>query len=143
MGRRGHPGNAGDVDRRPLRGLMEKRSGEDAKSVNNDNKMVVEKGRQHGKQLCYRESCNQSRNGKLRGKGGRWGNAAPTHCRAGHIHGTPRTVRGKGEENAQGRHDLGQYLTLVVGYLRFQALANLTRPIMVQFSHTYIMGTTG
>ena len=52
-------------------------------------------------------------------------------------------VRGKGEENAQGRHDLGQYLMLVVGYLRFQALANLTRPIMVQFSHTYIMGTTG
>ena len=52
-------------------------------------------------------------------------------------------VRGKGEENAQGRHDLGQYLMLVVGYLRFQALANLTRPITVQFSNTYIMGTTG
>ena len=52
-------------------------------------------------------------------------------------------VRGKGEEKAQGQHDLGQYLTLVVGYLRFQALANLMRPITVQFSHTYIMGTTG
>ena len=123
---------------------MEKRSGEDAKSVNNDNdETVVEKGRQHGKQLHYRESCNQSCNGKSHGKGGRWGNAAPAHCQAGHVHGTPRMVRGKGEENAQGQHDLGQYLTLVVGYLRFQALANLMRPITVQFSHTYIMGTTG
>ena len=59
---------------------MEKRSREDAKSVDVDNKTVVEKGRQHGKQLHYRESCNQSHNGKLCGKGGRQGNAAPTHC---------------------------------------------------------------
>ena len=47
---------------------MEERSREDVESVDDKGGTVMEKGRQHGKQLCYRESCNQSRNGK---KGGR------------------------------------------------------------------------
>jgi len=46
---------------------MEERSREDVESVNNKGRTVMEKGRQHGKQLHYRESCNQSHNGK---KGG-------------------------------------------------------------------------
>ena len=59
---------------------MEKRSREDTKSIDDDDEMVVEKGRQRGKQLRYRESCNQSCNGNSRGKGRRQGNAAPAHC---------------------------------------------------------------
>ena len=59
---------------------MEKRSREDTKSIDDDDEMVVEKGRQRGKQLRYRESCNQSCNGNLRRKGRRQGNAAPAHC---------------------------------------------------------------
>jgi len=47
---------------------MEERSREDVESVDDEGGTVMEKGRQHGKQLRYRESCNQSRNGK---KGGR------------------------------------------------------------------------
>jgi len=46
---------------------MEERSREDVESVNDKGRTVMEKGRQHGKQLHYRESCNQSHNGK---KGG-------------------------------------------------------------------------
>ena len=48
---------------------MEERSREDVESVDDEGGTVMEKRRQRGKQLRYRESCNQSRNGK---KGGRW-----------------------------------------------------------------------
>jgi len=47
---------------------MEERSREDVESVDDEGGTVMEKGRQRGKQLRYRESCNQSRNGKKGGQ---------------------------------------------------------------------------
>ena len=62
---------------------------------------MVEKGRQHGKQLRYRELCNQSHNGK---KGGR--RAMPPCSIADRSRIPPRMVGGEETRNGQGRDDL-------------------------------------
>ena len=72
---------------------MEERSREDVESVDDEGGTVMEKGRQHGKQLRYRELCNQSRNGK---KGGR--QAMPPCSVANWSRIPPRMVRGGGDK---------------------------------------------
>jgi len=72
---------------------MEERSREDVESVDDEGRTVMEKGRQCGKQLRYRELCNQSCNGK---KGGRW--AMPPCSVADRSRIPPRMVRGGGDK---------------------------------------------